>query len=351
MAHVATITIDHTKVPGDLTDYVGLIVPDASAGYSALYALCLEGGGDLRLFKSDDTTELAREIVTFSVSAETGEIHYRYAGTLSSSVDTPIHVYADGSSADYAVTATYGRNAVWDDYAGVWHMQESTTAVVDSTGNTGNGSTGGGTPSMQDTSAPFGEYSVNLNGGNIEIPHNSAWDFGLNSYSYQQWVVPPSAADAAFHTFMKQGGNIPSNRFYMDTRSSSDKVEWYIVTQATDLIRATDNSSGLDGSTDWFALHGVRDQTAGTSNLYINGTLRASTSESGNSADSTAVLNVGNNSTFKSREVRIYKDAFSANKITAEYNNQDSYSTFYSVAAVGGGSAAQAARRGAVMMM
>jgi len=42
---------------------------------------------------------------------------------------------------------------------------------------------------------------------------------------------------------------------------------------------------------------------------------------------------------------------FSDDWITTEYNNQNSYSTFYSVAAVAGGSAAQAARRGAVMMM
>jgi len=50
-------------------------------------------------------------------------------------------------------------------------------------------------------------------------------------------------------------------------------------------------------------------------------------------------------------EARIKESVDSANWITTEYNNQNSYSTFYSVAAVAGGSAAQAARRGVVMMM
>ena len=49
-------------------------------------------------------------------------------------------------------------------------------------------------------------------------------------------------------------------------------------------------------------------------------------------------------------EARIKESVDSANYIAAEYNNQNSYSTFYSVAAVAGGSAAQAARRGVIMM-
>ena len=51
-------------------------------------------------------------------------------------------------------------------------------------------------------------------------------------------------------------------------------------------------------------------------------------------------------------EARIKESVDSANHIAAEHANQNSYSTFYSVAAVAGGStSAQAARRGAVMMM
>ena len=170
MAHVATITIDHTKVPGDLTDYVGLIVPDGSAGYAALYALCLEGGGDIRLFKSDDTTELPREVVSFSVSAETGEIHYRYAGTLSSSVDTDIHVYADGSSSDYAVGATYGRNAVWVDYEFVSHDGGGT----DSTGNHSTTAEGGVT-----SGGITGEIGV----GTSYDGSNDGFDTGYDSFN------------------------------------------------------------------------------------------------------------------------------------------------------------------------
>ena len=37
MSHVATVTIDHTKVAGDLTDYVVAVITDSDAGWAELY--------------------------------------------------------------------------------------------------------------------------------------------------------------------------------------------------------------------------------------------------------------------------------------------------------------------------
>ena len=361
MAHVATITIDHTKVPGDLTDYVGLIVPDGSAGYSALYALCLEGGGDIRLFKSDDTTELAREIVSFSVSSETGEIHYKYSGTLSSSVDTPIHVYADGSSSDYAVGATYGRNAVWTDYGGVWHMNGSGTTLTDSTGNgnTGtkdtstrpeeiNGQIGkaqqgtnasqeieaGSDASIDDLWSGGGTLSCwtkqtnypGINGG------SSGWPFGKNDIS--GWVIFSSSGRnmEMYHAFSSSAARFNiGNDFGLGTRkkltikynkdSSSNRPTYYVnATKPTVVVQAAPSGSpASDASGSLYMMNRVSGGQAYDGDLD---------------------------------EVRFRKSYMvSDNWEEAEYNNQNSYSTFYSVAAVSGGSPAQAARRGVIMMM
>jgi len=357
MAYVATITIDHTKVPGDLTDYVGLIVPDGSAGYSALYALCLEGGGDIRLFKSDDTTELAREIVTFSVSAETGEIHYRYAGTLSSSVDTDIHVYADGSSSDYAVTATYGRNAVWVDYAAVWHLLE--TSGNDRIDSTGNGNDLTDTTTVASVAAEIG------NGADFE---ESAGEFISVTDANQTGLV--GQANITFDTWVKYE-TIDSIEAYLiskDTRGTSER-SWafgnrgnffffFVYTSGTTTFNQT-TAHGMSAGT-FYKLNYVWNGTTGDIDFYKDGALVGNeTTQTGTVDGSTSPVRISGGAGFGGEreidaivdESRMYTGTRNANWIETEYNNQNSPSTFYSVAAVAGGSAAQAARRGVIMMM
>jgi len=355
MAHVATITIDHTKVAGDLTDYVGLIVPDASAGYSALYALCLEGGGDIRLFKSDDTTELAREIVTFSVSAETGEIHYKYSGTLSSSVDTAIHVYADGSSAEPAAGSTYGSEAVWGDYALVDHLSDLTSSTTkDSTSNGRDGNkTSANQPNQisavigegQDFNQANEEY-INYDGFknvNTSNPFTiSMWVNIKNLISGANFVAAQTSPSAQtrppnFSYSSSSGGNISFNSgngsasFICREGNLSNNTWYYLVGQydGSDLIQSINAGTP------------ITDTVTGS---LVN--------------DTTNDFRLGwtSNGAFVSLDgrvdnLRIRPSSVSSEWRTTEYNNQNSYSTFYSVAAVAGSSAAQAARRGAVMMM
>jgi len=353
MAHVATITIDHTKVAGDLTDYVGLIVPDGSAGYSALYALCLEGGGDIRLFKSDDTTELAREIVTFSVSAETGEIHYKYSGTLSSSVDTDIHVYADGSSSDYAVGATYGRNAVWSDYEFVYHG-----GTVDSTGAVTLSNTAASSAETSDV--PFGAESRSFDGGGtdqINTNYNGRTSIGTDDFTFQVWFKTAQInARRTMMAFTSGGGGYED---VSELRQDAAATFNYGITQ--------ENRAGSSGggpvsapigfqNSVWHQAHYTRQGTTGR--IYINADLEDTETDSDIGVNVGPRFSVGGFESFSVQTVdglldesRVRKSRLLANWITTEYNNQNSYSTFYSVAAVAGGSAAQAARRGAVMMM
>ena len=358
MSHVATITIDHTKVPGDLTDYVGLIVPDGSAGYSALYALCLEGGGDIRLFKSDDTTELAREIVTFSVTDETGEIHYRYTGTLSSSVDTAIHVYADGSSSDYAVGATYGRNAVWADYELVLHLGETanntSAGYVDSTGNGHNG-TGNSMALAAGGSPPFGGNAARFDGSAdwIDVAINS---LSFTAFTYSVWAKQTSATltNASPITYWG-GGYTPFLGYYFD--NSSNKYEAFTWPNGSTNTRITDSVDPDNELNNWQAMH-ITD-TGSAQAAYRDAVSKGTTSHTTGTYSAFGSINIARNSTDQPtrfltgfvKEIRLKSSSDSNNAITTEYNNQNSYSTFYSVAAVAGGSAAQAARRGVIMMM
>jgi len=347
MAHVATITIDHTKVPGDLTDYVGLIVPDGSAGYAALYALCLEGGGDIRLFKSDDTTELAREIVSFSVSAETGEIHYKYSGTLSSSVDTPIHVYADGSSADYAVTATYGRNAVWSDYLFVAHDGGGTDSTGSYTPTLNGGITAGG------VTGKIGK-GTDFDGSNDTIDINAvASDLAdIKDMTMSLWANSDTHAASNMYImgFTSSSGGLPIS---LISRFSNDNI--YLFTRNDANSSQVQLNSGIEMTNGtWFQTHATIDGE--TNKIYVDGALKATGSVTGNiPVNRFSIGNpigiVGRDYNGQTDEIRVFNGVKTSNWIAAEHANQNSYSTFYSVAAVAGGSAAQAARRGAVMMM
>jgi len=345
MAHVATITIDHTKVPGDLTDYVGLIVPDGSAGYAALYALCLEGGGDIRLFKSDDTTELAREIVSFSVSAETGEIHYKYSGTLSSSVDTDIHVYADGSSADYAVTATYGRNNVWSGYKFASHNGGGT----DSSGNVTTTANGG--VSAGGATGKIGE-ATEFDGSNDNFTTNyvPSSAIGSGDLTVSILIKAPSPASNGWPLVMSDNAGYSNS---IGFRTSSGSANLLIFFRDGSSGNAGPSASGVIDDT-WHFIHLTRSGTTAIS--YIDGALESSVTNSEIASDGGNGLIIGQTGgqDFDGLldEVRISNSVLTANWITTEHNNQNSYSTFYSVAAVAGGSTpAQAARRGAVMMM
>ena len=94
MAHVANLTVDNTKVAANATDFP--VYVDLSDMNATFWSTVANGGGDIRIFKSDGTTELAREVVSCDTSGETGELHFKYTGTLSSSVDTEIQIHADG---------------------------------------------------------------------------------------------------------------------------------------------------------------------------------------------------------------------------------------------------------------
>ena len=351
MAHVATITIDHTKVPGDLTDYVGLIVPDGSAGYSALYALCLEGGGDIRLFKSDDTTELAREIVSFSVSAETGEIHYRYAGTLSSSVDTDIHVYADGSSADYAVGATYGRNAVWSDYEFVSHL----IGTTDSAGNHNLTANGGVT--LGGAGGQIGD-GTDFDGSNDSATHTGTTLGAKGAFAVQFWCNPDTVSTRQGLVRNDNGASFAGSAFGVELRNTTNGVlSFQISTTSASSGYTQLNSSASMTTGAWQKVTATRNSNVASiyrNAVSIGTTSAASTANTNNLANfGIGAFGIGAFLYFNGRmdEVRIPNFNITANWETTEYNNQNSPSTFYSVAAVAGGSAAQAARRGAVMMM
>ena len=115
-------------------------VPSTQSNFPAYVDLTRLNGGtamtqaeadSIRVYSdSGKTTELAREIVSPS------EMHVKIPSLTS---DFTLYVEYDGVRADYAVTDTYGRNAVWSDYFAVYHFANDPSGTApqepDSTGN------------------------------------------------------------------------------------------------------------------------------------------------------------------------------------------------------------------------
>ncbi|VAV90374.1 hypothetical protein MNBD_ALPHA01-2045, partial [hydrothermal vent metagenome] len=98
----------------------------------------LNGGGDVR-FSEDaaGTVQLPCDVVSFVTGGTpSAEIHVKLP-TLNTGADKTFYVwYKKTGEVQPAVTATYGRNAVWADFIAVYHLKETTgTDFINSTGN------------------------------------------------------------------------------------------------------------------------------------------------------------------------------------------------------------------------
>ena len=159
------IPVTASKVSGSHSNFPALVEPSSITG---LGSLTLAEAQSAR-FYSDvaKTTELAREVVAAD------EI---WVKVTSMTTTTTIYVDIDGVSSDYAVTDTYGRNAVWSDYLAVWHMDSSTDATGNGRTLTANGGVtiGGGT-GQAGGATDFDATNDYLTFTAINFPTNDTW--------------------------------------------------------------------------------------------------------------------------------------------------------------------------------
>jgi len=304
------------------------------------------------------TTEWAREIVSVT------EMHVKVP-SLTSTVE--IFVDWDGVRADYAVSATYGRNAVWSDYSGVYHLNEDPSggagAVIDSTGNypaTSGGSMtsgdvitgafGGGT---KGTAMSFdGDDFLDTNDGSALLP-------GTSDNTLTMWFKYPSTASSVIY-----GSYRSSDGMSQQLSIFSGKMGDYYRSSAGSYktrVSATTINSGT-----WYKIKTNWDYSAKTINIYLNGSLDQAGGylyNAGTVGNITSTLDtyIGKRNlnggvdaiAVIEDEVRIKKNSLdSAEWEETEYNNQNDEATFWGTwTDAGGGGAAQSARRGAVMMM
>jgi hypothetical protein len=335
-----TITIDHTKVPNtDQTNFPVLI----SSTYSDLATTANGGsvtnanGYDI-IFTSDAAGASPLSFEQELYSPTTGQIIYWVnLPTLSHTSDTVIYLFYGNSS---VTTDQSNKTAVWDsNYAGVWHLPNGTTlSANDSTANANTGSIyyAGATTGEIGGAASFAGYNY------IDVGNGSSLQITGTALTLEAWVYTTQSDPGLYYRIVVKeiGSNNNPYVTYGLYRDAGSNNVWFVLSDAI-----PDGLGGLSGGPltmgGW--THLVATYDGSNAKIYVNGSLNnsAATNISIGSTGQPVVIGADTANDYEYfsgsiDEVRISNSTRSADWIAAEYNNQSSPSTFYTVGSANG---------------
>jgi len=178
------ITIDHTKVSGDLTDFpIFIHLNDIDLSLKA------QANGNDIVFTNKIGNKINHEIEYYN--STTGEIiAWVNIPFLSSSEDTVIYLYYGNQNCNNQqnIKETWNSN-----YVGVWHMKDTTPAIVnDSSAQNNNGiKKGSGEPS--EISAKIGK-GQEYDGTNDYVNAGNNAIFQMDRFTASLWIKPERLA-------------------------------------------------------------------------------------------------------------------------------------------------------------
>lgn len=280
--------------------------------------------GDVRVVESDEVTETAFEIVSFSTSTARGELHF-LADSLSTVSSSTFYIYYGNPSASaYAVGATYGRNNVWSNYLGVYHMQDASGNAVNSVGS--NNMTVTGSPIYSSASQIYNGIDYSGTGQFHRVTSGGTTDEPL---TIQAWFNGDTVTGAL--SIAAMGTNAGDDQTMLIVNGSL-----WALSQAGSNVQAQGATSLSTGV--WYMGHAVY-RTSGTfREIYLNGVSDGTNSTSATVGAGTAMYiadrpRTAGSQIFNGRidEVRFRASELLPAWITTEYNNQSSTSTFFYV--------------------
>ncbi|MCX6722352.1 MAG: DUF2341 domain-containing protein, partial [Candidatus Staskawiczbacteria bacterium] len=317
------ITIDHTKVGNGTENEANFPVLISLTGLTNVNA----NGTDIRFTQSNGTTQLAREVESYSAGTLTAWVKIP---TLSHTADTVIYMYYGNSSATEPVaSSTYGSQNVWDaNYKGVWHLKEATG--VDNADSTSNGNTG--TPingPIQTAGQVDGSLSFDGNNDYVNVPISStftnsltasAWVYlDTTSANYDLIVGKTDFSSIAPWEFRFLGA---SNRLSLGANIGDSWGE-----------KCTIDSGDALSNNQWYRVVVTYDGSYII--FYKNGVAVKQCSQTGNFYSSPVSIKIGGytsqNLSGSLDEVQVSDTAHTAGWIKTEYNNQNAPATFATV--------------------
>lgn len=323
-AYRKKITLDGTKIGSSESNFPFLVNLSSD---SDLAARARSDGYDILFTDTDKTTKLNHEIEVYTSS--TGALTaWVKIPSITSSTSKDIYMYYGYSSSSNQQNTSGG---VWDsNYKAVWH---STTN--DTTANN-HDSTISGTIS-ESTTAKVGKSAdmTNDTTSYMSAADSADWDFGTGSFTISFWAnfsALPAVNNAANIIMRGKTGGGYMIRF--SNRNTSGTYNFSVYLGGTDYNSSGSLYNWSPSTGTWYYLTLLRD---GTNLKVFNGeTQLSSTQTSSTDITDSTVFNIGNSSeSVKGNidEVRVSNSARSTGYMGTSYKNQNSPSTFYSLAA------------------
>jgi hypothetical protein len=313
------LQIAPNQVTGTHTNMPLLIVP----ADTPLGTLTLAQARSIRFYSDEnETTELAREVVSAS------EIHVKVPSVANL---TMIYANYDGTRSDYAVTDTYGAQAVWLDYEFVLHGN----GYTDSTGNY-NPASGGGTITF-----PQGKLGNSIRTVNGRINLSAVVLSNTVDKTMQFWAKPDSAANIY---------NTTGRGYFFDVRNDNNRSIYSHGDSGLNPNTPTfwDNTSSSFqtfgtaptlSTANFNAIHYVHNETTNSMALYVDGNIVGSITTgdiqfaSNGSGQHLFAQGVGfsDSDNFHGNldEIRLRAAQLTADWINTEYNNQNDNASFW----------------------
>jgi hypothetical protein len=354
------LTIDHTKVTGDLANFPVLLtvanLPSAMFDADGPYP-AINGGGDIR-FSSDiaGVTQLPCEVCQF-VTDNTpanglAEIWVKLT-SVSSSVDSAFYIWwRSPGQTQPARNNAYGLENVWDSsFRGVWHLSEAWIADADnfkdSTANVKHGTRlkAYGTTTVS-TAGKWGGKCINFqgselfssNGNTIEVNGSGTLNFSstLTVEYWQQWNGYSGVPDADIWAVGKADGSgqdwqLRGLGMREGTGSTTNPGKIWWNTTAGD--ESNQSTSTYARDTWMHVAVAVTNSSTMAMTFYGNGAADGSTTPGGTVAAGTRHFTMGegvDNEYHRGHldEVRISSTNRSSQWINATYNTTNAPNTF-----------------------
>jgi prepilin-type N-terminal cleavage/methylation domain-containing protein len=327
------LTIDHNKVASNQNGFS--VYLDLSTMPQQFWDSASSDGGDIRIYKADQKTELPREVVFIDSNLKTGEVWFK--GDLSSSQNTEFYVTCGTGYVEYDINAIYGPRAVWGNDTLVYHLNDATpTTVADSgldeyTGYKSVSNTPVGVSAKIGKGQSFdgvgssGSININQNSVDVSQPHtytailkmNALPDYNDNGI-VDRFQMATGSYSKGTRLTVNTGGYLKFENGYSASTSASQSI-----------ASNAPLSSGV-----FYFVSGVYDGT--NLQIQINNTHKSVAKTASPISRSGTDLRIGNthhsNGTMNGivDEVRVFKKALAADTLDVMYANQLSPSTFYS---------------------
>lgn len=317
------ITVDHTRVAGDVTGFpVWVVLDDAQLG-----ARARADGSDL--YFRQGGTPLPYELQRWDKAS--GHLEAWVRMTLADTTATVFELHYGGAPGHAANPAQVFGGV----FLAVWHLDDTlaTTAIAEARG-AATGTATGGLAAAASVAGKLGR-GIRFDGVDDAIQFTSPLT-GAGAHTFSAWVTASAPAGNSFSSILTIGD------------PSGDHARWWHTSfpdVSMGFYNANDFASNVNIDGAQALVHWVYDPNGNRSRLYRDGQLVATSPQltapvdtqttAGHIGNAPAPFGAGGTNPCPLAgvldEVRIYASVRSANWIATEYANQSSPQTFYAV--------------------